>query len=448
MPTRTRAWPASRWIYAEIPPGSTLTAEYWDDALPRALSYALSPQMFGFKTVTIDLYRDLPPAEASAAIFADISQADYVVQSSERVESGDAGHAVALPGAGPLFRPARTGLARVRARRLVRAPAVDRHRSDRRPRRRRVVHQLRPSARLDLPADGGPVARDEFDAAMSWALQRPWSPTRAPERADAPARSARWETTRRSTTRGGAPRSPPRRPRPSPRGSCCSRRCSPWEDRSPACSCPGFPTRDGGWRGHLRLAIAAYAVWLGASLELFRFRAVVGRGRAAGDRRRRLVALASCRANGCVAPPPSRPRIGRGCTPRRRSGSSSVSSWSFAWSPRTAGTRSGAARSRWSSPRSTPSAAARSFRPYDPWYADGYVNYYYYGFYLMAFLFKAVGIPSEVGFNLALPDRHGPHRQRRVLGRGGPGARPDPVESRSPSSADGAARPRWWRSAT
>src|SRR5262249_17434170 len=43
------------------------------------------------------------------------------------------------------------------------------------------------------------------------------------------------------------------------------------------------------------------------------------------------------------------------------------------------------------------------FPPFDPWYADGFINYYYYGFYLIAFLFKATGIPAEIGFNLALP---------------------------------------------
>jgi len=43
------------------------------------------------------------------------------------------------------------------------------------------------------------------------------------------------------------------------------------------------------------------------------------------------------------------------------------------------------------------------FPPIDPWYADGFLNYYYYGAYLVAFMLKLTGIPTEIGFNLAQP---------------------------------------------
>ncbi len=44
-----------------------------------------------------------------------------------------------------------------------------------------------------------------------------------------------------------------------------------------------------------------------------------------------------------------------------------------------------------------------SFPPYDPWYAGGYINYYYYGFVLAGTPVKLLGIVPSIAYNLILP---------------------------------------------
>ncbi len=44
-----------------------------------------------------------------------------------------------------------------------------------------------------------------------------------------------------------------------------------------------------------------------------------------------------------------------------------------------------------------------TFPPYDPWYAGGYLNYYYYGFVFVGVLVKWLGIVPSFAYNLILP---------------------------------------------
>jgi uncharacterized membrane protein len=409
---------ASRWIFATIPPGSRLTAEYWDDALPRTLGYALSPFSFGFGTITLDLYRDLPPAEASDAIYADISRADYIVQSSQRVESATRAAPWRYPVQGRYFSQLAQGaLGFQNVARFQRSPAVGNVAIDDREADESFINYDHP--RVTIYEHTSPLSRIDYDAVMSWAMQRPWTPAREPERPslllDGPVgenpsvNDARWSAAFTSAT-------PPA--------------VAVWVVLLVVLLAVGlpiarllfpmFPDRGWGLARIFALAVTAYPIWLGASLHLFRFRAlwVLLAILAAGViswlfRLRTGNQFEQSGRLSLLLPLPTY-RLTDSPTHRLRILHPEAAFWLVflifltfrlinpdSWHPFWGGEKP--------MEFAQINAIARSayFPPYDPWYSDGYINYYYYGFYLVAFLLKATGIPAELGFNLALPTMMG-----------------------------------------
>jgi YYY domain-containing protein len=425
----------SHWIFATIPPGSMLTAEYWDDALPRTISYALSPTSFGFGAITLDLYRDLPPGEASDAIYAGISRADFIIQSSQRVESAMRAAPWRYPVQGRYFSQLKDGaLGFEDVAEFQRTPAIGNVEIDDREADESFINYDHPRVTIYERIAPLQVPRASYDAVMSWAFQRPWSPTRDPERPplllsgpvgeNPSVADARWSSAFTSATPAAI---------------------AVWVVLLLVLLAVGLPIArlllptfpDQGWglARILTLAVTAYPVWLGSSLELFRFRAVWV-----------ILAIVALGVIGWRF----RPRCGesfgqsvwqsvgaRHAVPAQGLHEHKQSSRLLP-----AATISPTPRLRWLHPEAAfwivfliflafrlinpdswhpfwggekpmefaqINAIARSayFPPYDPWYSDGYINYYYYGFYLVAFLLKAAGIPAEIGFNLALPTMMG-----------------------------------------
>jgi YYY domain-containing protein len=390
---------ASRWVYANVPPGAALTADYWDDALPRALDPMLAPATAGLATVTLDLYADLPPPAAIDAIFAALHQTDVVIQSSSRVERAIRAAPWRYPVQGRYFDQLdNRNLGFTRVAEFARAPsiggyAVDDHAAD-----ESFINYDHP--RVVIFARDAPLPKRDFSAAMSWALQRPWIPAREPPR---PTLLLPGPVGENPSTDDG-------------RWSAAATSATPvaiavWVVLLLILQIIGlpiarltlgsFPDRGWGLARPLALAVAGYVVWLGASLQLLRFRAawVI------------LALIGTALVAGIVAKRLPRPAASPDLQARQRIWPHAEAAFWVVfllflafrlitpdgWHPFWGGEKP--------MELALINAIERSayFPPYDPWYADGYVNYYYYGFYLVAFLCKATGIPAEIAFNLALP---------------------------------------------
>src|SRR5262249_51002846 len=83
---------ASRWIYQNIPPGSTISAEQWDDGLPLNLDGHSASQYVG---VEMPPYAEDDPikytgfqgadGKSNPGLLEQLDQLDYIILSSNRV---------------------------------------------------------------------------------------------------------------------------------------------------------------------------------------------------------------------------------------------------------------------------------------------------------------------------------------------------------------------------
>ena len=72
---------ASEWIFDNVESGSTLTAESWDDALP----LRLEGETNSYSIQSLDIYGDLPPEEKVTYLHESLQSVDYIVMSSDRL---------------------------------------------------------------------------------------------------------------------------------------------------------------------------------------------------------------------------------------------------------------------------------------------------------------------------------------------------------------------------
>lgn len=74
---------ASEWIYDNVPAGSTLTAEYWDDALPM---YLPGEDRGQYSILTLDLYASEERGSTKLTeLIGQLNAADYIILSSNRI---------------------------------------------------------------------------------------------------------------------------------------------------------------------------------------------------------------------------------------------------------------------------------------------------------------------------------------------------------------------------
>jgi YYY domain-containing protein len=384
---------ASRWIYDNVPPGSSIGVQTWDETLPVPFGTGLTPWDAQFRLVPIELYRDRPASRVVDDLFSSLESVDYVILASNRVERGVSQQPWRYPVQNryyKLLHEGQLGFNRIASFQVK--PGIGAVRFDDRSADESLLNYDHPL--VEIYQKSRQIERPTFDQLMAPVVNQPFDPVRhagdslmldQPNDELPAASDNRWSA---SLTDNSAIA------------------LLGWIALLAILQLVGYPVArlalgrfaDGGWSFArlITLILGGYVVWIGASLKIFPFSAI------ACAIALLLVGLSWIffRRFRSALPSPAIPTIR----------ASEIVFWAVfalflcfrwinpdSWHPIWGGEK----------PMEFAhiNAILRSahFPPYDPWFSGGILNYYYYGLYLVAFCIKLTGIPTEIAFNLAQP---------------------------------------------
>ncbi len=387
---------ASEWIYDNIPKGSTISAEYWDDALPIPLAGQPYPIPY-YQRVTMDLYADRPNEDEFTYIADSLQSTDYIILSSDRLAQS----IPKLPWRYPvdseyyrLLENGQLGYQEVYASDVV--PEIFGIKFNDRSADESFTVYDHPHVRIFKKVQS--LSTDELRQRFAASIAQPWDPARSPAKStlllNQPvdqrpvANDLGWSSSLTHFSLAAA---------------------VIWFVVLALIGVSCLPLTlvlfgkfsDFGW-GLSRivgLIVTGYAIWIAVNLQLIHFRMpnilipvpLVTAAIWLAFRKQMIELWPLMRARWRIILASELVFIGafaiflsfRAINPdlwQTYYGGEKPMEMSFI------------------------SAIGRSavFPPYDPWFANGAMNYYYYGFYLVAYLWKLTGVPPEIGFQLGI----------------------------------------------
>ncbi len=385
---------ASQWILQHVPPGSTLGVEHWDDRLPLSLNGTPVNALYRFETLT--WYEDRSPEDTLTYLHDVLERVDYIVLSSDRLAGSIPRMPWRYPVTSEYYRLLESGALGFT---LVYEAKVESrfgplHLGDYEADESFTVYD---HPRVRIFRKERTLSEEELRRLFAWSLQQPYVPQRDRPQAYKQLLGVPVEAIRPAHDLG-------------------------WADRALASDitavlwwsvllslfglaalplavrvATAFPDRGVGLVRVLALILVAYPVWLLASWRVVPFElpsillALLLVALVCWWRWWPVIRAASWRDRmWAIALSEGAFWFGFGFF--------LVLRWLYPdlWHPYFGGEKpmelafaQGVARSRW-------------MPPYDPWFADGVQNYYYYGFFLVSLLWKLSGLLPERAFQLTL----------------------------------------------